>query len=106
MPKEFLLIFGMFLVTFTVRWFLLGFARSIEFPAWFKTALTFVPVAVLTAIFIPIMLLPQGEWWLSWQNPYLLAGLISACIAWRWQNLLLTIVSGLAVFIGLKFFLL
>lgn len=101
--SEVLLLIGMFVVTFTVRWFMLGFARSIVFPAWFKAALTFVPVAILTAIVVPMMLLPKGVWWLSWQNPYLFAGLIAAWVAWRWQHLLLTLVTGLIAFALLSY---
>lgn len=105
MNQEILLIVGMFLATFSVRWVLFGFANRIHFADWLTVALTFVPVAVLTALFIPMMLKPVGEWWVSVTNPYLVSGIISAVIAWRFRNILLTISCGLPLFILLKVFL-
>lgn len=105
MNQEVLLILGMFAATFSVRWLLFGFANQIQFPDWFNAALKFVPVAVLTALFIPMMLKPQGEWWVSVSNPYLIGGIVAAVIAWKSRNLLLTIFCGLGVFILLKSFL-
>ena len=37
---------------------------------------------------------------LSLDNAYLVAGVASALIAWRTHNLLLTIVLGMAIFLG------
>jgi branched-subunit amino acid transport protein len=42
---------------------------------------------------------------LSWGNPYLLAGIASALIAWKSRNLLLTIVAGMSLFVLLNTFL-
>jgi len=102
MNQEILLIVGMMLATFSVRWFLFGFANQIRFPEWFNTALTFVPVAVLTALFIPMMFKPNGQWWVSLSNPYLVGGMVAAFVAWKTRHLLLTIFCGLLVFLVLK----
>ena len=105
MNQEVLLVLGMMAATFSVRWLLFGFANQIQFPEWFNTALNFVPVAVLTALFIPMMFKPNGEWWLSMANPYLVGGIIAGLIAWKTKHLLLTIFCGLSVFLFLQFVL-
>jgi branched-subunit amino acid transport protein len=46
------------------------------------------------------MLLPaDNRLDLSLSNAYLWAGLIAFAIAWRWKNLLLTIVAGMGLFL-------
>ena len=101
--SEILLIAGMFAVTFSVRYVLWGTAGRFHFPAWLSDALGFVPPAVLTAIIVPAVLIPDGSTVdLNPNNPYLLAALVSVVIAlWR-KNLLLTIVLGLSLFMLLK----
>lgn len=96
--NEALLIAGMFAVTFSVRYLPLLMSGRIEFPAALERALRFVPVAVLTALIMPMILLPNGQWQLSMGNPYIVASLVAVGVAaWR-KNLLLTIVVGLVVF--------
>ena len=102
MPRDVLLIIGMVIATYSVRWILFGFAQRITFPEWFKVALGYVPVAVLTALFVPIVIKPYGDVWLSIDNPYLISAIVAAMIAWKWKNLLLTISLGLGLFLLLK----
>lgn len=104
MYRDILLIVGMVIATYSVRWVLFGFAQKIVFPRWFSLALAYIPVAVLTALFVPIVLKPNGELWLSAYNPYLLSAIVAAGIAWQWKNLLLTISVGLGTFLILRFF--
>ncbi|GGK57637.1 AzlD domain-containing protein [Amphritea balenae] len=100
---EVLLIFGMFLVTFSVRYVLFAAAGKVHFPGWLNIGLGFVPPAVLTAIAVPAVLMPRGELWLQPDNPWLVAGLFAAIISvWR-RDLLTTIVSGMAFFMLLRF---
>jgi branched-subunit amino acid transport protein len=61
--------------------------------------LRFVPVAVLTAITVPALLLPEGEIAISPLNAYLGAGIVSGVVAWRTKNLLWTIVIGMGTFL-------
>ncbi len=105
--NEVLLIIGMFAATFSIRYVLWGTAGRFHFPPWLSDALGFVPAAVLTAIIVPAVLIPDGSTvQLQWDNPYLPAALASLAIAlWR-KNLLLTIVFGLTIFMLLKWVLL
>ncbi|MEZ5480317.1 MAG: AzlD domain-containing protein [Thiolinea sp.] len=99
------IIFGMFAVTFGIRFVLYARAHKVTLPVWVEEALRFVPVAVLTALITPMILKPQGEWALDWHNPWLLGGLSAFAVGlWR-QQPLLTIVVGVAVFFGARFLL-
>ncbi|MFQ3534873.1 MAG: AzlD domain-containing protein [Aggregatilineales bacterium] len=96
--NEFFLVAGMALVTFAARYPVLAFFGKLNPPQYVLQALKFVPPAVLTAIIVPSVLMPEGELSLQSQNAFLVAGLSAALIAWRTKNLLLTIVLGMAVF--------
>jgi len=98
--NEFLLVAGMAAVTFAVRWPVLTVVGRIPLPQPVLDALKFIPPAVLTAIIAPAVLMPGGTLDLGLDNAYLVAGVASALVAWRTRNLLLTIVLGMAVFLG------
>ena len=94
--NEVLLIGGMALVTFAVRYPVLALLGKIPLPKPIFRALRFVPPAVLTAIVLPALLLsPQNQLDVGLTNTHLVAGLIAVLIAWRTRNLLLTILLGM-----------
>lgn len=97
--EEWLLILGMMLVTMAARIPLLVIVGRIQLPKRAFRALRYVPVAVLTAICVPIMLMPNDQLDLSFSNAHLLAGVLAILIAWRTKNLLLTIMLGMAAFL-------
>ncbi len=98
--NEWLLIAGMMLVTFGVRYPVLALLSRAQLPAPLLRALTFVPVAVLSAIIVPMVLRRHGEWAIGFDQPFFVAAVISVLIAWKSRNLLLTITLGMAVFFG------
>jgi branched-subunit amino acid transport protein len=57
---------------------------------------------VLVAITLPAVLLPQGEWWISWNNPYLVAALVATVAGVLTRNLLATIAIGLVSFFAFQ----
>ncbi len=97
--KDFILIALMMLVTFGVRYPVLAFVGRMNLPQWVQRALKFVPVAVLTALCAPIVLVAEGEINLSINNAYLVASVVAILIAWKTRHLLLTILSGMAVYV-------
>jgi branched-subunit amino acid transport protein len=96
--SDLLLLLGMMLVTFGVRYPTLALVGRLDLPDPFFRALRFVPPAVLTAIIVPAMLMPAGPLDISHTNAYLVAGIASIGVAWWRKNLLLTIVAGMSVF--------
>ncbi|PSN11248.1 branched-chain amino acid transport [filamentous cyanobacterium CCP5] len=96
--NEWLLIGGMALVTFTIRYALIALSGRIRLSAAMTQALGFVPPAVLTALIVPAVLIPDRALDVSWGNGRIF-GAIAALVIGLWrQNLLLTIVGGMAVF--------
>ena len=96
------LILGMAVITFLMRYSLFAWP-NLRFPPLVRQGLHYVPTAVLTAIVVPGMLLPDGaHWQLSLDNAYLLAGIVSIGIAAFSRNLLATIGGGLLVFFLLR----
>lgn len=101
--QELLLVVGMMAVTFGVRYGVMAMSGRVRFPPLLENALRFVPVAVLSAICVPIMLMPQGELWMAADNEYLVAGVASIVIAMISRHLLLTIALGMGLFLALRF---
>ena len=95
------LVGGMALVTFAIRYVLLPFSGRIRLSPGVQRALGYVPPAVLTAIIVPMSLMPNGEGLqLSPANPYLVGVLATVIIGRVGKNLLVTIVGGMAVFLA------
>jgi branched-subunit amino acid transport protein len=68
---------GMMAVTFGIRYALFAVADRIRMAPWLESALKFIPPAVLTAITVPAVLLPDGRLDVSPSNPYLVAALVT-----------------------------
>ena len=96
------LILGMMTVTFGIRYLLFALAGRIAMPPLMEAALQYIPPAVLAAITLPAVLLPRGEWFVSWTNPYLIAALVATLAGILTRNLLATIATGLAAFFALQ----
>ena len=95
--NEVLLLAGMAVATIATRIPVLVALSRRKLPASIERALRYVPPAVLTAIIVPAVLMPTGTIDLSLTNAYLVAGIVSAVVAWRTKSLLLTIIIGMAV---------
>ncbi len=99
---EWAMILGMLAVTFGIRYFPFALAGRTNMPPLMEASLQYVPPAVLVAITVPAVLLPRGEWWVSWTNPYLVAALVSTLAGMLTRNLLATIAIGLAAFFAFQ----
>ena len=96
--NEFLLILGMFLVTFGVRYPVLSLVSRVQLPEILESGLKYVPPAILMAIIVPAILLPEGDTInINLANAPLYAGITAALVSWRTNNLLLTILTGMGV---------
>lgn len=104
--NEVLLILGMMAVTLIVRYPVLALVGRFNMPASMYRALRYVPVAILTAISVPEMLVPGGEFNFSSTNVHLVSGIVAIVIAWWTRNLLFTIVLGMSFFFAWRFLVL
>ena len=90
------LIVGMAIVTFLIRYPVLAIFGKLTLPPLIMRSLKYVPAAVLTAIIVPAVLLPDGTHInASPSNAYLIGGVVATVTAWRAKNLLLTIILGM-----------
>ena len=97
--NEVLIIFGMMVVTFGVRYPVLAIVGRVDLPEPVLRALKYVPVAVLTAIIAPAVLIQEDKIDLMPDNAYLIGAIVAIIVSWRTKNLLATIVIGMAVFL-------
>lgn len=95
MSKIWIMILGMAAVTYASRVSLLVVGSRITLPPRLTLALRFLPVALLSALVLPALLIRQGALAFTWRNDYLWAGLLSTLVAWRTRSTILTVVSGL-----------
>lgn len=96
---------GLGLLTFLTRLSFIALHNRWTPPELFRRALHFVPVAVLTAIIVPELIMHNGSLDLTPLNPRLIAGLVAIFVAWRWKNTVLTILSGMVTFWVVAYFL-
>ena len=101
--NETLMIGGMALVTFLIRYPVLALVGKIDMPKRIFDALRYVAPSVLAAIVIPMVLLPNDK---PIQRPAdaipLGATLLAALVMWRSKNLLATVIVGMVAFLILR----
>jgi branched-subunit amino acid transport protein len=96
--NELLVIFGMFLVTFGVRYPILALVSKIQLPGLVERGLKYVPPVVLMSIISPaIFLNKSGNIDFNLSNAPLYAGVLAVLVAYRTKNLLVTIISGMGM---------
>jgi branched-subunit amino acid transport protein len=97
--NEFVLIGGMAIVTFLIRYPVIAMSGRLKLSPQFLRALGYVPPAVLTAIVVPAVLMPSANQMdFSYTNARLIGAIAAILIGYWRKNLLLTIVVGMAVF--------
>jgi branched-subunit amino acid transport protein len=100
--SEWFVIVGAGLVTFLTRASFIVFADPQKFPHAFRVALAFVPAAVLAAIVVPGLAMPDGVLALTPANTRLVAGLVALAVATRVRSPLVCILAGMAALWGLQ----
>lgn len=90
-------LFGMTLIAFALRYVPLVMLERFSLPPSLQQALRYVPAATLAGLVFPALLAPKGQWALGLDNERLLAGMVAAAVAWRFKNILLTLLVGMAV---------
>jgi len=91
-----ILILGMALVTYLLRYLPLVCLRHVEIPAWFRRWLELAPAAILAAMLAPTVFIAEERIDLSFDNINVWAALPAALIAWRTRNIMLTMLAGMA----------
>lgn len=89
------------LVTFLTRLSFIALEGKYKAPEHFRRALPLVPVAALSALIVPELLLVQGAL-APLTSPRLIAGGVAVLVAWRFKNATLTIVAGFIALFALS----
>ncbi|MCO4798688.1 MAG: AzlD domain-containing protein [Colwelliaceae bacterium] len=97
-----LIIFLMALITFSTRYLLIHPKIPLKLSARMVSFLSFSAPAVLTAIWVPIIFIREGQLALSLSNPYLISASIAVYVAAKTTNIYFTLLSSGAIFIILR----
>lgn len=89
------------LVTLLTRSFFFLSAKPWRLPQWVQRGLQYAPIAALSAVVAPEVVMAHGELVTTWQDArWWAAGAGAAVYFWK-KNVLLTIVVGMAVYLPL-----
>lgn len=94
---------GMAVISLLCRAFFLIPKQDLPMPGWLREGLRYAPIAALSAVVAPELVLTQGHLIDTWRDPRVfgaIAGL--ALYAWR-RSLFGTIVGGTGVMLALRF---
>lgn len=98
-------IFGLAVVTVVTRSFFFISSKPWSLPHWAQRGLQYAPIAALSAVIVPEMVMSQGHLVQTWQDARLFAVAAGAAwYFWRKQSswaMLGTIVVGMAVYLPL-----
>ena len=98
-------VLGLMVVTFVTRSFFLLMPERFAFPASVQRAFRYAPTIAIMAVIAPDFLLFEGRADFSWHNPALLVALVTGLVfVWR-QSLIYALLTGMAVFALLRFYL-
>ena len=92
---------GLSCVTVVARSFFFISSKPWRLPHWAERGLQYAPIAALSAVVVPEVVMSQGQLVATWQDARLFAAAAgAAAYAWR-RDVLVTIVAGMAVYLPL-----
>jgi branched-subunit amino acid transport protein len=98
-----LTILGMAAVTLACRAFFLLPDKDLPMPRWLREGLRYAPVAALTAVVVPDLVMTQGHLVETWRDARLFGALAGLAFYVKWPDLFGTIVCGTGVMLALRF---
>ena len=94
-------IVGLALVTVLTRSFFFMSNQAWHLPGWAQRGLQYAPIAALSAVVVPEIVMSQGQLIATWQDARLFAAAAGAATYFWRRDVLLTIVLGMAVYLPL-----
>ena len=92
---------GLALVTVFTRCFFLFSSKPWQLPNWVSRGLHFAPIAALSAVIVPEILITQGVLLSSWHDAKLLSAVIAVMVYFWRKSVLITMSVGMAVYLPL-----
>ena len=96
-----LVIFGLAGVTVLARCFFFILDRPWSLPAWAHRALKYAPVAALSGVVLPEVVMSNGHLVATWEDARLFAAVAGAALFFWRRSVLLTLIVGMAVYLPL-----
>ncbi len=96
-----LVIVGLAIVTVVSRSFFLISGKPWQLPHWAQRGLQYAPIAALSAVVVPEIVMSQGQLIGTWQDARLFAAAAGVAIYYVKRNVLMTILGGMAVYLPL-----
>jgi branched-subunit amino acid transport protein len=100
----FLTMLGMLVVTYLPRLLPLWLFSSRSLPPVVVSWLRYVPVAVLSAMLLPSLVLVEERVQLGFDNLYLWAAVPTFIVAWRTKSLFGSVVVGMVIVAAARYF--
>ena len=94
-------IVGLAGVTVLTRCFFFISDKPWHLPGWAQRGLQYAPIAALSAVVIPEIVMSQGQLIGTWQDARLFAAAAGTAIYFWRKDVLLTILLGMAVYLPL-----
>lgn len=95
-------ILGLAVVTVVTRGFFIFSSRPWRLPVWAERGLQYAPIAALTAVVVPEVVMTQGQLVSTWMDARIFGAAAGMAVyLWR-RDTLLTIVAGMAVYLPLR----
>jgi branched-subunit amino acid transport protein len=94
-------IVGLAVVTVVSRSFFFISSKPWQLPYWAQRGLQYAPIAALSAVVVPEIVMSQGELISTWQDARLFAAAAGVAIYFAKRNVLLTILGGMAIYLPL-----
>jgi branched-subunit amino acid transport protein len=94
-------IVGLAGVTVVARSFFFISNKAWQLPHWAQRGLQYAPIAALSAVVVPEVVMSQGALIGTWQDARLFAAAAGVGVYFAKRNVLLTIVLGMTVYLPL-----
>lgn len=94
-------IIGLSVVTVVARSFFFLSNQDWQLPHWAQRGLQYAPIAALSAVVIPEIVMSQGALITTWQDARLFAAAAGVLVYFTKRDVLLTIIGGMAVYLPL-----
>lgn len=99
--QTFIAIVGLAIITVVARAFFMIPERELPLPSWLKRGLKYAPLAALTAVIAPEILMTQGELIDTFMDARLPAVLCASMYYFLRRGILGTIVVGMVIYLPL-----
>ena len=96
-----LVVIGLALITAVSRSCFFLSDREWHLPHWAQRGLQYAPIAALSAVVVPEIVMTQGELIGTWQDARIFAAAVGLAVYFAKRNVLLTIVLGMGVYLPL-----